>query len=83
LSKNTGSIINGKYSSVSQQRAKASIVTGIAPPYRLSVVRRGMLDDSQSMTEETTIIEIDGEYTQRTISKEIVKMDDLLAEFLD
>ena len=36
LSKNKGSIVNGKYSTVSQQRAKASITTGVAPPYCLS-----------------------------------------------
>lgn len=83
LSKNKGSIVNGKYSTVSQQRAKASITTGVAPPYCLSVIRRGLFDGSTEMREETTIIEIDGEYKQRIKSKEIIPMDDLLMEFLD
>ncbi len=83
LSKNKGSIVNGKYSTVSQQRAKASITTGVAPPYCLSVIRRGLFDGSTEMREETTIIEIDGEYKQRIKSKEIIPMNDLLMEFLD
>lgn len=83
LSKNKGSIVNGKYSTVSQQRAKASITTGVAPPYCLAVIRRGLFDGSTEMREETTIIEIDGEYKQRIKSKEIIPMDDLLMEFLD
>lgn len=83
LSKNKGSIVNGKYSTVSQQRAKAAITTGVAPPYCLSVIRRGLFDGSTEMREETTIIEIDGEYKQRIKSKEIIPMNDLLMEFLD
>lgn len=83
LSKNKGSIVNGKYSTVSQQRAKASITTGVAPPYCLAVIRRGLFDGSTEMREETTIIEIDGEYKQRIKSKEIIPMNDLLMEFLD
>lgn len=83
LSKNKGCIVNGKYSTVSQQRAKSSIATGIAPPYCLTVIRRGVFDGCQDMREETTVIEIDGEYTQRVRTKETVPMNDLLTEFLD
>ena len=83
LSKNKGCIVNGKYSTVSQQRAKMSITTGIAPPYCLTVIRRGLFDDCSEMREETTVIEIDGEYIQRIKTKETVPMNDLITEFLD
>ena len=83
LSKNNGSVVNGKYSTISQQRAKSSIVTGIAPPYRLTCVRRGIFDGVEEMREEVIVLEIDGEYHQHIVSQEITPMGDLLTEFLD
>ena len=83
LSKNNGAIINGKYCSISQQRARASITTGIAPPYQLVIIRRGVFDNAQTECEEKTCVEIDGFYVKRIVSQEITPLGDLLTEFLD
>ena len=83
LSKNDGSIVNDKYCSISQQRARNAIITGIAPPYKLTVVRRGLFDGCQEMREETTVMEIDGEYSKYIVSQEIIPLGDLLTEFFD
>ena len=83
LSKNNGTIVNGKYCSISQQRAKMSITTGIAPPYQLVVIRRGVFDGAKEAREEKTFVEVDGFYVKRILSQEITPLGDLLTEFLD